>query len=370
MGSPSDPINLAQVEALAREALPPDVWDYYRGGAEDEVTLRSNRAAYARWLLRPRRLVDVSRPDLSVEILGDRLESPVGLAPTAFQKLAHPDGELAVARAARSHGALMVASTLSTTRLEAIAEARDGPLWLQLYVFRNRELSLDLVRRAESCGCTAVCVTVDVPVQGKRERDDRNRFRLPDDLEMANFRGLSQAAMPEKHEGSGLAAFIHREIDPSLTWEAVEWLVEETRLPVVVKGVLTGEDAERALESGARGIVVSNHGGRQLDGAVPTLLALPEVVGAVRGRAPVLVDGGIRRGSDVVKALALGARAVLVGRPYLWGLAWKGAEGVETVLSILRDEVERTLCLVGRPRAGDVDPDTVMVAPPGIGPDS
>lgn len=369
MGRPSDPthpINLSEVEALGRESLPPDAYDYYRGGAEDEVTLRANRAAFGRWLLRPRRLVDVSSPDPSVEVLGDRIDSPVGIAPTAFQRLAHPGGELATAQAARSEGALMVASTLSTTPLEAIAEERDGPLWLQLYVFKNRELSLELVRRAEACGCTALCVTVDVPVQGKRERDDRNRFRLPDHLEMANFRGLRQAAMPSEHEGSGLAAFIHREIDPSLTWEAVEWLVGETSLPVVVKGVLTGEDAERALESGAGGIVVSNHGGRQLDGAVPTLLALPEVVAAVRGRAPVLVDGGIRRGSDVVKALALGARAVLVGRPYLWGLAWKGREGVERVLSILRDEVVRTLCLVGRPRAADVDPDTVMAAPAGL----
>lgn len=366
MGSSSGPINLTEVEALAREALPPDVYDYYRGGAEDERTLRLNRAAYRRWLLRPRRLVDVSSPDLEVEIFGERLSSPVGLAPTAFQKLAHSEGELATARAARSAGALMIASTLSTTPIEEIAEARDGPTWLQLYVFNNRELSLELVRRAEACGCTAVCVTVDVPVQGKRERDDRNRFRLPEGVEMANFRGLEQAAMPEEHEGSGLAAFIHREIDPSLTWEAVRWLADRTDLPVVVKGILTAEDAEHAVESGARGIVVSNHGGRQLDGAVPTLLALPEVVASVRGRVPVLVDGGVRRGSDVVKALALGARAVLVGRPYLWGLAWGGREGVATVLEILRDEVERTLCLVGRPEARMVDPETVMEAPAGL----
>lgn len=360
------PINLAEVEQLGRGGLPSDVYDYYRGGAEDERTIRLNRAAYGRWLLRPRRLVDVSRPDLSVELLGDRLSLPVGLAPTAFQRLAHPEGELATARAARSVRTLMVASTLATSTIEEIAEAHGGPTWLQLYVFRNRELSLDLVRRAEASGCSAVCLTVDMPVQGKRERDDRNRFRLPEGLDMANFRGHLQAAMPAEHEGSGLAAFIHREIDPSLTWEALEWLVEQTALPVVVKGIVTGRDAERALERGARGIVVSNHGGRQLDGAVPTLLALPEVVAAAEGRIPVILDGGIRRGTDVIKALALGARAVLVGRPYLWGLAWRGEEGVSTVLETLRTEIERSLCLVGRPRAADVDPDAVLEAPSGL----
>lgn len=366
--SPRDPapVNLAEVEELGRGALRPEVYDYFRGGSEDERTIRLNRAAYARWLLRPRRLVDVSRPDLSVDLLGDRLSLPVGLAPTAFQRLAHAEGELATARAARSAKTLMVASTLATSSIEEIADAHGGPTWLQLYVFRNRELSLDLVRRAEACGCSAVCLTVDVPVQGKRERDDRNRFRLPEGLEMANFRGHSQAAMPTEHEGSGLAAFIHREIDPSLTWRAVEWLVEQTSLPVVVKGILTGEDAGRVVERGARGIVVSNHGGRQLDGAVPTLLALPEVVAAVEGRIPVVLDGGIRRGTDVIKALALGARAVLIGRPYLWGLAWRGEEGVAAVLRTLRTEVERSLCLVGRPRAAEVDPDSVMEAPPGL----
>ena len=260
----------------------------------------------------------------------------------------------------------MVGSTLATTSIEEIAGAHGGPTWLQLYLFRNRELSLDLVRRAEACGCSAVCLTVDVPVQGNRERDDRNRFRLPEGLEMANFSGHSQAAMPTGHQGSGLAAFIHEEMDPSLTWEAVEWLSDRTSLPMVVKGILTGRDAERAVASGARGLVVSNHGGRQLDGAIPTLVALPEVVAAVEGRIPVILDGGIRRGTDVIKALALGARAVLIGRPYLWGLAWKGEEGVATVLETLRGEIERSLCLVGRPNAADVDPDTVLEAPPGL----
>lgn len=366
MGTSPAPMNLSEVEERAREALRPDVYDYYRGGAEDERTLRLNRVAYRRWLLRPRRMVDVSEPDLSVDLMDDRLAFPVGLAPCAFQRLAHGDGELATARAAGTCGTLMVASTFSTSSVEEISEQNPGPLWLQLYLFRNRELSLELVRRAEASGCSAVCLTVDVPVQGNRERDTRNRFRLPEGMEIANFAGLRQSRMPEDADGSGLEALIRRELDPSLTWEAVEWLAARTELPVVVKGVLTGGDAERALDAGAGALVVSNHGGRQLDGAVPAILALPEVVAAVRGRAPVVVDGGIRRGSDVVKALALGARAVLVGRPYLWGLAWDGQAGVEWVLSILRAEVERALCLVGRPRAREVDGNVVVEAPSGL----
>jgi len=349
-------------EARARELLPREVYDYYAGGAEDERTLALNRAAFGRWLFRPRRLVDASGVDPSVELLGSRLSFPVALAPAAYHRLAHPDGEVATARAAGSAGTLMVASTVATRTVEEIAAASSGPVWLQLYVFRDRGLSEALVRRAEACGCGAVVLTVDVPVQGKRERDRRNRFRLPEGVEMANFAGLPQARMPQG-EGSGLDAFIAAQFDPSLTWDAVEWLREISSLPVVVKGILTGEDARRAVERGASAVIVSNHGGRQLDGAIPTMLALPEVVGAVEGRIPVLLDGGVRRGSDAVKALALGARAVLIGRPYLWGLAAGGEAGVARVLEILREEVERTLALLGRPRAEEVGPEAVVEGP-------
>jgi 4-hydroxymandelate oxidase len=353
-GENRTPLNLAEYEEAARARLPRQVYDYYAGGAEDEVTLRANRAAFGRWLLRPRVLTDVSRVDAAVELLGERLSFPVLLAPTAFQRLAHPDGECATARAARAAGTLLVASTLSTCTLEEIAGAAPGPLWLQLYLFRDREISRALIQRAEAAGCRALCLTVTVPVQGNRERDARNGFHLPPGVEMANFRGLRQAVFPEA-EGSGLGAFIGREFDPALTWEAVAWVRSVTSLPLLLKGVVTPEDAALAVAHGADGVIVSNHGGRQLDGAEPTLLALPRVVEGVEGRLPVLVDGGVRRGTDVVKALALGARAVLVGRPYLWGLAVGGEQGVERVLALLRAEVERTMALLGRPTVAALD---------------
>lgn len=356
-GSPGPvdlPLNLAEFEEAARLRLTRNAYEYYAGGADDEVTLRANREAYRRFHLRPRVLVDVSRVDASLELLGTRLSLPVLLAPTAFQRLAHPEGELASARAARAEGTLLVASTLSTTGVEEIAGAAPGPLWFQLYVYRDRAISLELVERAKAAGCTALCLTVTFPVQGNRERDTRNRFHLPTGLEMANFGGLAQASFPET-AGSGLEAFVAAQFDPSLTWEAVEWLASVSGLPVLVKGVMTREDAALAIAHGAAGVIVSNHGGRQLDTVEPTVLALPEVVDAVEGRVPVLVDGGIRRGTDVVKALALGARAVLVGRPYLWGLAVDGEAGVRRVIALLRGEIERALALTGRPTLADLD---------------
>jgi 4-hydroxymandelate oxidase len=351
--------SLDAYEDAARATLPRAVYDYVAGGAEDEVTLRANRAAYERYYLRPRVMVDVSRVDPSVELLGDRLAFPVALAPAAFQRLASPDGELATARAARAAGTLLIASTLSTYSVDDIAAAAPGALWLQLYVFRDRGLTRELVDRAVRAGCRAICLTVTVPVQGNRERDLRNQFRLPAGIEMANFVGLRQARFPEGVTGSGLNAFITREFDPTLTWESVEWLRSITTLPIVLKGIVTPEDAALAVEHGAAAIIVSNHGGRQLDGAEPTLFALPRVADAAAGRIPVLVDGGIRRGSDVVKALCLGARAVLIARPYLWGLAVGGQKGVEHVLSLLRAEVERTLALLGRPTVASLERDVV-----------
>jgi 4-hydroxymandelate oxidase len=349
------PLNVMEYEAAARERLPQMVFDYYAGAADDEVTLRLNRAAYESILLRPRVLVDVSRIDTSLELLGHRLPFPILLAPTAFQRLAHPDGEVATARASRAAGTLfMMAGTLSTTTVEEAAEAVRGPFWLQVYVFRDRSLTEHLIERARAAGCTALCLTVTFPVTGNRERDARNGFALPPRLDMANFRGLEQARFPGTH-GSGLAAFVAHQFDPSLTWEAVDWLREVSGLPVLVKGVMTGEDARRAVDHGAAGIIVSNHGGRQLDTAEPTLRALPGVVEAASGQVPVLVDGGIRRGTDVLKALALGARATLIGRPYLWGLATDGQAGVERILALLRAELERAMALSGRPTVADID---------------
>jgi 4-hydroxymandelate oxidase len=339
------PANATEYEAAARAVLPRDIYDYYAGGAEDEVTLAANRAAFGRYAFRPRVLVDVSGVDPSVELLGARLPFPLLLAPTAFQRLAHPQGELATAAAASATGVPLVASTLATISIEEIGAACRAPLWFQLYVYRDRGLTRALVERAEAAGCSALCLTVTVPVQGSRERDTRNAFRLPAGIEMANFAGLPQARMPAE-PGSGLAALIAREFDPSLDWSALEWLRSVTRLPIVVKGVMRGDDAARAAAHGAAAVIVSNHGGRQLDGAQATLDALPDVV-AGAGSLPVLVDGGVRRGADAVRALCLGARAVLIGRPYLWALAVGGAAGVEALIRALEADVRRTMMLLG-----------------------
>ena len=354
------PLNLEELEQAARGLLPQPVYDYYAGGAEDEQTLRANRQAFSRYVLRPRVLVDVSRVDPAIELFGTRVASPVFIAPTAFQRLAHADGEVATVRAAAARGAIYVASTVSTTPIEQVAAAApDAVLWFQLYVFRDREITRDLVARAAGAGCRCICLTVTVPVQGKRERDARNQFALPAGIELANFSGLRQATLPDS-AASGLDAFIAREFDPSLTWDALDWLAGVSPLPVLLKGITHPLDAREAVERGAAGVIVSNHGGRQLDGAIATLDALPEVAEAVDGKVPVLVDGGIRRGSDVVKALALGASATLIGRPVLWGLACAGQAGVESVLSILEEEVVRTLALCGLTRSRDVGPTLVQ----------
>lgn len=354
------PLRLDDWEAAAEPVLPHAVFDYYAGGAEDEVTLADNRTAWSRIRLRPRVLVDVSGVDTSVELLGQRLAHPILVAPTAFQKLAHDGGESATARAARRSGTLLVASTLSTMRVEDIAAAAPGPFWLQVYVFRDRALTRGLVERAVRAGATAICLTVTVPVQGRRERDARNRFTLPDGIVMANFAGHAQALLGEADGGSGLERFIATQFDPTLTWKDLSWLAGIAEVPVLVKGVLAPEDAGLALEHGAAGIIVSNHGGRQLDGAMATADALPDVISAVGGRAPVLVDGGIRRGSDVVKALAMGASAVLIGRPCLWGLALAGEEGVHTALEHLRVETARNMALLGCRSVGELSPACIV----------
>ena len=354
--------NIAEYEEAARRLLPRAAYDYYAGGAEDELTLRWNRAAFRRYMLRPRVLVDVSAVDTSTSLLGERVALPVLLAPAAFQRLAHPEGELATARAARAADTILVASTLSTFTIEEIREAADR-CWLQLYVFRDRSITRALVERAEAAGCSAICMTLTVPVQGNRERDTRNRFALPAGIDMANFTGGRQARFPEA-SGSRLNAFIGQEFDPTLTWEAVDWLRSITSLPILLKGVMTPEDAALAVEHGAAGVIVSNHGGRQLDGVEPTLVALPRVAAAVDGRIPVLMDGGIRRGADVVKALCLGASAVMIARPFLWGLTVAGQQGVEDVLRLLRTEIVRTMALLGRPAVALLDDSALAATPP------
>ncbi|MCA9540627.1 MAG: alpha-hydroxy-acid oxidizing protein [Myxococcales bacterium] len=344
-----DFVNLAEMEAAALAALPPMARDYYAGGARDELTLRRNRTAWDAVSLHPRMLVDVSRRDPATTILGAPCAMPILIAPTAFHCLAHPEGERATARAAGEAGVIMCLSTLATTAVEAVAEAATGPLWFQLYVYRDRGLTAELVDRAERSGCRALVLTVDAAEIGTRERDARNRFALPPGLTVANVAGTGREGVPAAGGESGLSRYVREQLDPSLTWADVEWLRARTKLPVLVKGILRADDALRAVDVGVDGIVVSNHGGRQLDTAIATAEVLRPIADAIAGRAELLVDGGIRRGTDVIKALAFGAKAVLVGRPVLWGLAVGGQAGVAHALNLLRAELVEAMALCGCP---------------------
>jgi 4-hydroxymandelate oxidase len=357
------PVNVLDFEPLARAQMNPAAFDYFAGGAEDEQTLKENRVGFERITIRPRMLVGVEQVDCSTAVLGQKLPYPIGLAPTAFNKLGHPDGEVAAARAAGAAGALMCASTISSTPLEDIAAAATGPLWFQLYVYRDREITRDLVRRAEAAGYRALVVTVDTPRLGRRERDVRNEFALPADVHVSNLERYHTADLTTWGGTPSFREYVHRLLDPSLTWDSIEWLASLSRLPVLLKGVLTAEDATLSEQHGASGIIVSNHGGRQLDGATSTIGALPEVIEAVSGRVPVLLDGGVRRGTDVFKALAIGAAAVLIGRPYLWGLAAAGEAGVARVLEMLHAELELAMALAGCPTVAAITPGHVAQHP-------
>jgi 4-hydroxymandelate oxidase len=348
------PISVDDYERLARAKMERAAFDYYAGGSGQERTLAANRSAFEAIQLRPRVLVDVSHIDLATTVLGQPISFPVILAPTAFNRLACDEGEMAAARAAGAAGTLMISSTLSTCTLEDVAKAASGPLWFQLYVYKDRGLTTELIARAEAAGYRALVLTVDTPRLGLREKDVRNRFTLPGGLSMKNFESrLSDATRWSAH--SSFSAYVHDLFDPSLTWRDVEWLRAQTKLPLLLKGVMTAEDARCSIESGANALVVSNHGGRQLDGVPATVTVLPEVIDAVAQRIEVLLDGGVRRGTDVLKALALGARAVLIGRAYLWGLAVAGEAGVEAVLQILRDELELSMALAGRTSVAAID---------------
>jgi len=349
------PINISDYEALAQTRLDKPVWDYYFGGSGDELTLRANRAAFERIRLRPRFLVDVSTIDTRTTVLGTPVKMPILVAPSACHCMAHPEGELATACGTGAVDTLMVASTVATRSLEEIAEVATAPLWFQLYVYEDHDFTASLVKRAQAAGYRALVITVDTPHISKRERDIRNNFILPPPpLVTANFtrQDTANATNP---------ITTHIETSASLTWDLIPWLRSLTSLPILLKGILTAEDALLAVEHGVEGIIVSNHGGRQLDGAIASIEALPEIVEAVAGRCEVYVDGGVRRGVDVLKALALGARAVLVGRPILWGLAVDGQAGVERVLKLLHGELEMAMGLSGRPTLASIDQSLVRL---------
>ncbi len=327
-------LTLFDYENLAATHLDQATWSYYLGGSDDEVTLRANREAFERIRLRPRMLVDVSRCEMGTTVLGTPVSLPVLIAPSAFHTLADPAGECATAQAAGGAGTLMVASSSSTRSLEEIAQAASGPLWFQLYVF-NRQNARELVQRAAAAGYRALVLTVDSPRWGHKERAIRSGFQIPTKANVSDQAAAKDAI--------------------AITWDDVDWLRSLSPLPILLKGILTAEDALLAVEHGVDGIIVSNHGGRQLDGVSAGIEALPEVVEAVNSRCEVYVDGGIRRGTDILKALALGARAVLVGRPILWGLAVEGRSGARQVLEILRAELELAMALAGRPTLASID---------------
>ena len=344
------PINVSELEPLARARMEPGAWDYYAGGAGDELTVADNRDAWNRLRLRPHVLVDVSNIDLGTSAFGAPLGHPVIVAPMAAHHLAHADGEVATARGAAAAGALMTLSTISSRPMEEVAAAAHGaPRWFQLYDPTDREAARALIQRAADAGYSAVALTVDLPLPGNRERDRRNDFGL----DLGVHLPPDQPVDPD----TGIVVL------PTMDWDELAWLRSVCPIPLIAKGVLRADDAIRAVEAGCDGVWVSNHGGRQLDTSITSPEALPEIVDAIRGRALIVVDGGVRRGIDVLKALALGADLVAVGRPVLWGLAVDGAGGVQLVMEILRDELALAMALSGCRSIGEITPDLVHASP-------
>lgn len=375
-------VNIEEMRKQARRRLPRAVFDFIEGGAEDEVTLRRNRSAFERLTFRPRVLVDVSHVDPSTTVLGQRLDTPLILAPTGLCGMAAPRGEVMAARAAVRAGSVFTLSTMSAVSLEDVARLAPGPHWFQLYVHRDRGLTRSLVERARAAGYHALVLTVDVPVVGRRERDIRNGalppritwhnaldsarkfgwlWRLAREpwIDFANFKDESGST---RRRIFAQGAYVANQLDPAVVWDDLDWLRSLWPGPLAVKGIMSAEDARRALDYGVDAVIVSNHGGRQLDGLPAAVEVLPEVAEAVGHRADVILDGGVRRGTDVVKAVALGARACMIGRPYLYGLAAAGEVGVRHVLAMLSAEIERALALLGCPVLAGLDGSFVRTA--------
>jgi 4-hydroxymandelate oxidase len=345
---------LTDFEPAAKSTMSHMAWEFINGAAADEITVRWNREAYERIRLRPRILTDVSRLDTRITLFGMEHPFPILLAPTAYHKLVHPEGELATTRGANAAEATMVLSSFSTTSVEDVTKTAKRPIWFQLYAQTDHGFTHDLVQRAEAAGAQALCLTVDTPVGGPRNREMRTPFALPKGMDLPNMSGLKGLGSDLGHRPKGQDIYSSL-LDAALTWRDVEWLRSFAKIPLLVKGVLNPDDADRAVKDGVAGIIVSNHGGRNLDTAPATADALPFVVEKVAGRVPVLVDGGIRRGTDVLKALALGANAVLIGRPYVYGLGAAGEAGVERVIKILRREFEMAMALTGRTSIASID---------------
>jgi len=377
-------VTIDDLRRLARRRLPRAVYDFIEGGSGDELTVTRNRAAFERLLFEPRVLVDVSKRDQSAVVLGERVETPVILSPTGMAGLSWPKGEVAAARGAHDAGTIYTLSTHSSCSIEEVAAGAPGPLWFQLYVWQNRDLTRSFVDRARAAGYRALLLTVDVQVVSRRERDLRNGFTIPPRVTLRNvvdtlrrvgwvrrvlmgqprltLANLVGAPGAPRTDIVTLAGVANRQVDASIAWADLAWFRSLWSGPLLLKGVMTVADARKALEHGVDGLVVSNHGGRQLDGTRATIEALPEIADAVGHRMEVLLDGGVRRGADVVRALALGAKAVMVGRPYLYGLASGGQGGVRRALEIFTREIDHVLALSGVPRVADLEPSLVRRA--------
>ena len=366
---------IEDLRAMAKRTVPRTVFDYVDGAANDEVTYRRNRSGFEDVKLRPRALVDVSSIELATTVLGREIALPIIAPPTGATGLTHPDGEAAIARAAHANGTIYTQSTLSTLSIEEVHARAPGPKWFQLYVMTDRELVYDMLARATAAGHEALVLTVDVAVAGVRERDVRNGFNVPPRL---TLRALGQGIMHPRwsaafisqplmspgnipYEGGAAshAAYVNRQFDPTVTWDDLAMLREHWQGPIVIKGIMRADDARLAVEHGVDAIIVSNHGGRQLDHAQATIEALPAIAEAVDGRAEIYLDSGVRRGTDIIKALALGARAVLVGRPLVYGLGAAGEPGVRRAFELLRGELATALALAGYPRVSELGPDAV-----------
>lgn len=375
----TEPMTVADFAKAARALIDPVAYDYYMSGSDGETLKSRNRAAWDAIEIRHRVLMDVGAVNMSTELLGLKLPFPAMIAPMAYQKLAHGEGEIATARAAAATGAPLIASTMSNVTLEDIAAATTAPKWFQLYCHRDKNITKDLIKRAEKAGYAAIVVTVDAPVLGRRLADERNAFELPQGITRANLtryendeerrtskvnesrpRPDALELRPLKFstaEVSHLSQLFTNRQDAALTWKDIDWFKSLTSLPILLKGVVRGDDAKRAVDAGCAGVIVSNHGGRQLDASIASAKALPEVVRAVDNSIPVLVDGGIEWGADILRALALGAKAVLIGRPVLWGLAVGGEEGVRRVLELYGEDFARAMQLAGCPAIADITPD-------------
>ncbi len=350
------PVNIYEYEEIARAKLGQGEYDFIAGAATDEITLRRTRAVLDSIIMKPRMLVDISQRDLSATVLGQKISFPVMLDPAGNHRAAHPDAELATVRAAGAAGTLMALSAQASRTLEEVAQAATGPIWFQQYFFKDRGLTLEMARRAEEAGYSALCLTVDAKVKPKRERNIRNDYQGP---ASPNYAADLNLAASNWSFGLDAPTGANDIRDPAAAWEDLDWLAANTRLPLVVKGIMVAEDGYQSAEHGAKAVIVSNHGARYLDTTFATIEVLPEVVDAVDRKIEVYLDGGIRRGSDIFKALALGARAVLIGRPLFWGLAVNGEDGVKAVLELLRDELDATMGMCGKTTVESIDRDSL-----------